>query len=74
VVRYLIVLIGGILAGDRTVEAVHSWQEWQGRLASDPSGAEVYKHFLLINLAEAALSLSLAALLWYLLRPREPKL
>ena len=69
--RYLFVLICGILAGGRMVDAVHSWREWRSRLISDPSGADAYRTFLLVNLGTIVLSLCLAALLWRLLRPKQ---
>jgi hypothetical protein len=67
--RYLLVLACGILAGGRSVEAVNSWQEWRARMTSDPSAADAYRTFFLVNLGTVVLSLCLAALLWHLLRP-----
>ena len=68
-VRRLVVLVCAILAGNRSVEAVHSWQEWRARIGSDPSGADAYRTFFLVNLGTVLLSLCLAGLLWHLLRP-----
>jgi hypothetical protein len=68
-VRYAVVLIGGMLAAGRGVEAVRAWQEWRSWLATDPSGADAYRTFFLVNTAAAIISLCLAALLWHLLRP-----
>jgi hypothetical protein len=68
--RYLIVLVTGFIAGSRGVDAVRSWQEWHLWLDRDPSGADAYKTFFLINLATAALSLAIAVLVWWLLRPK----
>jgi hypothetical protein len=70
--RYGLVLIGGMLAGDRVVEAVRAWQEWHTWVGSDASASEAYRTFFLVNTAAALLSLGLAALLWHLLRPRRP--
>jgi hypothetical protein len=72
-IRHAVVLIAGILAGDRVVEAFKAWQEWRGWRATDPSGADAYRSFFLVNSAAALLSLCLAALLWHLLRPRQRK-
>jgi hypothetical protein len=67
--RYTVVLVTGFLAGSRTVEAARSWQEWHTWAAQDPSGAEAYRTFFLVNTAVALLSLSIAGLVWWLLRP-----
>jgi hypothetical protein len=72
-IRYAVGFVGGMLAGDRAVEAARAWQEWRGWRATDPSGADAYRTFFLVNAGAALLSLCLAALLWYLLRPRKPK-
>jgi hypothetical protein len=69
-VRYLIVLLTGFLAGSRTVDAVQTWKDWRTRLATDPSDAANYHSYFLVDLAVAALSLIIAALVWWLLRPK----
>jgi hypothetical protein len=69
--RYATVLVGGILAGGRAVEAARAWQEWRSWRATDPSGADEYRIFFMENAAVAIVSLCLAALLWHLLRPRQ---
>jgi hypothetical protein len=69
-VRYLVVLLTGFLAGSRAVDAVQSWNEWHRQLATDPSVADAYYTFFLVDLAVAALSLIIAALVWWLLRPQ----
>lgn len=69
VIRYIVVLVTGFIAGSRTVEAAHSWQEWHSWAPRDPSSAEAYRSFFLVNLAVALLSLSIAGLVWWLLRP-----
>jgi hypothetical protein len=71
-VRYLVVLLAGILAGGRAVEAVRSWNEWRSRTGSGgASGADAYKNFLMVNIGTVVLSICLAALLWHLLRPKK---
>ncbi|MFL5449355.1 MAG: hypothetical protein ACJ8A6_12160 [Gemmatimonadales bacterium] len=70
--RYALVLIAGMLAGNRVVEAVRAWREWHTWVGSDASGSEAYRTFFLVNTAAALLSIALAALLWHLLRPRQP--
>jgi hypothetical protein len=68
-VRYVIVLAAGFLAGSRLVEALRAWQEWHRWSASDPSAADGYRTFFLISAAISALSLAVAVLVWWLLRP-----
>ena len=70
--RYALVLIAGMLAGNRVVEAIRAWQEWHSWLVSDASGSEAYRTFFLVNATAALLCIGLAALLWYLLRPKRP--
>jgi hypothetical protein len=72
IVRYVVVLVTGFVAGSRVVDAVSSWQEWHNWSVRDPSGAEAYKTFFLVNAAAAVLSLAIAGLVWFLLRPRSP--
>lgn len=69
-VRYLVVLLTGFLAGSRAVDAVQSWNEWHRQRATDPSAADAYYTFFLVDLAVAVVSLSIAALVWWLLRPQ----
>jgi hypothetical protein len=60
----------GFFAGNHTVDAVRAWQEWHSWAGKDPSGAEAYRSFFLVSTTVALLSLSIAALIWWLLRPR----
>ena len=73
VIRYLVVLITGFIAGSRAVEAVRSWREWHTWAAQDPSGADAYRSFFLVNTAVALLSLAIAGLVWWLLKPSGSK-
>jgi hypothetical protein len=68
-VRYLIVLITGFIAGSRSVDALRSWREWHSWAVRDPSGAEAYRTFFMMNAAIALVSLLIAGLVWWLLRP-----
>jgi hypothetical protein len=52
------------------VDAVQAWREWHRLAATDPSAAEAYRTFCLVDSAAAVVSLTLAALVWWLLRPR----
>lgn len=69
-IRYIVVLVTGFIAGSRAVDAIRSWREWHTWVVRDPSSAEAYKSFFLANAVAAALSLAIAALVWWLLRPR----
>lgn len=68
-VRYLVVLVTGFIAGNRMVDAARSWQQWHAWARQDPSGADAYRSFFLENTAVALLSLVIAGLVWWLLRP-----
>jgi hypothetical protein len=69
-IRYMVVLVTGFIGGSHVVDAIRSWQEWHIWAARDPSGAEAYKTFFMANAVTAALSLAIAGLVWWLLRPR----
>jgi hypothetical protein len=69
-IRYIVVLITGFIAGSRAVEAVRSWQEWHRWGIQDPSGGDAYRTFFLVNMAVAMTSLTIAILVWWLLRPK----
>ena len=69
-VRYLVVLVTGFVAGSRTVDAVQAWKAWHSLAEADPSAADAYHSFFLVDLAVAALSLTIAGLVWWLLRPK----
>jgi hypothetical protein len=69
-IRYLIVLVAGYIAGSRTVDALRSWREWHSWAVKDPSGAEAYRTFFLVDAAVALVSLLIAGLVWWLLRPQ----
>jgi hypothetical protein len=69
-IRYIVVLATGFIGGSRVVDAIRSWQEWHIWAARDPSGAEAYKSFFMANAVAAVLSLAIAGLVWWLLRPR----
>jgi hypothetical protein len=68
VLRYIVVLAAGFLAGSRLVDAAQTWREWRMAAPTSPSAAEVHGYFLR-DLGIAVLSLAIAALIWWLLRP-----
>ena len=68
--RYAVVLAAGIIAGGRTVGAIQAWRQGRMWRERDPSGADAYLTFAQIDAVTAALSLAVAVLIWWLLRPR----
>jgi hypothetical protein len=68
--RYGVVLVAGFIAGSRAVSAVQSWHQWRLLRESDPSGADAYLTVAEVDTVIAVLSLAVAVLLWWLLRPR----
>lgn len=71
--RYSIALLGGIIAGVGAVTAVESWLKYRTWAGRDPSAADAYLSFAATNSAVVVLSLALAWLLWWLLRPSSPQ-
>lgn len=63
----------GFLAGGRVISALQSWQEYRVWRERDPSAADAYLTFARIDAAVAILSLSIAGLVWWLLRPGPAK-
>ena len=68
--RYVAVLLAGFIAGGRIVSAIHAWREWHTWTERDPSGADASRTFFMVDMAIVALTLSIAGLIWWLLRPR----
>jgi hypothetical protein len=68
-VRYLVVLAAGFVAGSRVVDAVRSWQEWHQWMSRDPATAGEYRNFFMVSATVSGLSLAIAILVWWLLRP-----
>ena len=71
--RYVAVLLGGFIAGGRIVSAMHAWREWHTWAELDPSGADAYRTFFLVDLGVAALTVAIAGLVWWLLRSLPPR-
>ena len=71
--RYSIALLGGIIAGVAAVTAIESWLKYRTWVGRDPSAADAYLTFAATNSAVVVLSLALAWLLWWLLRPSPPQ-
>jgi len=74
ILRYAIVLLGGSVAGVAGVAAIESWQQYRLWTGRDSSAAEAYLSFAANNSAVVVLSVALAGLLWWLLRPRSPQI
>jgi hypothetical protein len=69
VVRYAVVLLAGIIAGGRAVDAVQAWREWHRWAEGDPSAADAYRTFWMVDVTVAGLSFAMALLIWRPLRP-----
>jgi hypothetical protein len=72
-IRYGIVLVAGIIGGGRAMGAFEAWQQWRRWRERDPSGADGYRTFAEVDAVIAVLSLAIAGLIWWLLRPRSGK-
>lgn len=70
IARYLAVLGGGFIVGGRIVSAIHGWREWHAWAERDPSGADAYRTFFMVDLGVIVLTVALAGLVWWLLSPR----
>ena len=68
IVRYGVVLLAGALAGVRLVGAVQAWQQYLSWRDKDPSGAAAYLTFAQVDAGIVVVAISLAALVWWLLR------
>lgn len=68
-VRHGVALVGGFVAGSRGIAAVEAWRMWHDLAATDPSGAELYQTTALLDIGIVVVTLCLAALAWWLLRP-----
>jgi hypothetical protein len=64
-----VVLAGGFVAGSRVVGALEAWQGWRALAVSDPSAADLYRTTAWIDLGIAVVSVALAGLVRWLLRP-----
>jgi hypothetical protein len=70
-IRHLVVLVTGFLAGSRAVAAALSWRDWHRAGVLDPVAAANYRQDFLTDLAVAVLSLLIAGLVWWLMRPQD---
>ena len=71
VVRWGAAAAGGLLAAERIRQAWRCYRELRAALAlGDPSGADAWRTFLIVDLAEAGACLALALGVFFLLRVR----
>ena len=68
IVRYAVVLLAGALAGVRIFGAAQAWQQYLLWRERDPSGAAAYLTFAQVDVAIVVVAVSLAGLVWWLLR------
>jgi hypothetical protein len=62
------VLLTAFIAGGRLIGAYQVGREWRTWAARDPSAAEAYRTFFVVDLVSGLLSLAIAGLVWWLLR------
>jgi hypothetical protein len=67
--RFSIVLIAAIVAGSQAVGAVQAWRKHRLWRERDPSAADAYLTFAQVDAVLAGLSVGIAVLAWWLLRP-----
>jgi hypothetical protein len=68
IARCAVVLLAGALAGVKMVSAAQAWQQYLWWREGDPSGAAAYLTFAEVDVAIAVVAVSLAGLVWWLLR------
>ena len=68
IARYAVVLLAGALTGTKIVSAAQAWQQYLSWRDRDPSGAAAYLTFAEVDVAIALVAVSLAGLIWWLLR------
>jgi hypothetical protein len=61
------------LQAGRIVSAVHAWREWHTWAERDPSGADAYRMFFVVDIGVMALTFAIAGLVWWLLRSWLPE-
>lgn len=66
--RRALVLLGGLLAGSRLVDAGRAGREWHRWAVADPSAADVYRTDFWMDVVLAGLAIVAAALVFRLLR------
>lgn len=62
--RYGLVVFGGLLAGRRSVDALHAWREWHRWALTDPSAADLYRTNFWVDVVILGLTLGIAGLLY----------
>jgi hypothetical protein len=72
IARYAVVLLAGALAGVRMVSAAQAWQQYLSWRERDPSGADAFLTFAQVDAAIVVVAISLAGLVWWLLRSPAP--
>jgi len=70
-VRWGLLLAGLVTAGMRLPELHRFWTQWRTLAGEDTSAAEAYRAYFLAEAAITAFVLTVAAVLFYVLRPRQ---
>jgi hypothetical protein len=67
--RFGIALLAAIVAVSQAVGAFQAWRQYRQWRERDPSAADAYLTFAQVDAMLAGLSLGVALLAWWLLRP-----
>jgi len=70
--RFVVAFAAGAVASDRLVAAGRAWRLWHRWIGEDPSGADLYRTNFWIFSGAAALTVAVAGLVFWLLRPASP--
>ncbi len=69
-VRWGILLAGLAVVGWHVPKAVREWREWHEAIGFDPSAADAWRTFFIVDAAGIVIVAGLAVAVFYLLRPR----
>ena len=67
--RFIIAVIAGIVATSQAIGAIQAWRQYRLWRERDPSAADAYLTFAQVDAVLAGVSLGIAVLGWWLLRP-----
>lgn len=71
--RFVVAFAAGAVVSDRLIAAGRAWRLWHRWIRQDPSGADLYRTNFWILSCEAALTMAMAGVVFWLLRPNAPR-